>query len=79
LSLIEYCLRLWLVGQHLLTLLGLLSSLFKTSAELRLENLALRHQLGVLRRSSPKQLRLTPADGIFLSVVASCLGSLKSP
>jgi transposase InsO family protein len=46
-------------------MLGLLSSLFKTPAELRLENLALRHQLGVLRRSAPKQLRLTPADRIF--------------
>ena len=34
----------------------------KTSAELRLENLALRHQLGVLRRFAPKQLKLTPAD-----------------
>jgi hypothetical protein len=39
--------------QQLLTLLGVLSSLFKTSVELRLENLALRHQLGVLRRSAP--------------------------
>ncbi len=45
--------------------MGLLSFLFKTSAELRLENLALRHQLGVLRRSAPKQLKLTPADRIF--------------
>jgi hypothetical protein len=63
--LIEYCLRLWLIGQQLLMMLGLLSSLFKTSAELRLENLALRHQLGVLRRSSPEPLRLTSADRIF--------------
>jgi hypothetical protein len=47
--------------QQLLTLLGVLSSLFKTSVELRLENLALRHQLGVLRRSAPKRLRLRPA------------------
>jgi len=60
--LIEYCVRLWLAGQQLLRMLHLLPSLFKTSAELRLENLALRHQLGVLRRSAPKQLRLTPAD-----------------
>jgi putative transposase len=55
----------WLAGRQLLTLLGLLSSLFKTPAELRLENLALRHQLGVLRRSAPKQLKLTPADRIL--------------
>ncbi len=46
-------------------MLGLLSSLFRTSAELRLENLALRHPLGVLRRSAPKQLKLTPADRIL--------------
>jgi putative transposase len=39
--------------------------LFKTSVELRLENLALRHQLGVLRRSTPKRLKLMPADRIL--------------
>jgi hypothetical protein len=61
----KFCLRLWWAGQQLLTILGLLSSLFKTAAELRLENLALRHQLDVLRRSAPKQLKLTPADRIF--------------
>jgi putative transposase len=63
--LLKYCLRLWVAHQQLLTMLALLSSLFKTSAELRLENLALRHQLGVLRRSAPKQLKLTPADRVF--------------
>jgi hypothetical protein len=31
----------------------------------RLENVALRHQLGVLRRSAPKQSKLTPTDRIF--------------
>jgi hypothetical protein len=41
---------------------GLLSSLFKTSAELRLANFALRHQLGGLSRSVPKQLKLTPPN-----------------
>jgi transposase InsO family protein len=56
---------LWWAGQQLLGLLGLLSSFFKGSAELRLENVALRHQVGVLRRSAPKQLNLTPADRIF--------------
>jgi hypothetical protein len=40
---------------------------FKTSAEVRLENLALRRQLGVLRRSAPKRLRLTKADRAFLA------------
>jgi hypothetical protein len=63
--LLKYSLRLWLAGQQLKTMLGVLGSLFKASAELRLENLALRHQLGVLRRSAPKQLRLTPADRIL--------------
>jgi hypothetical protein len=38
---------------------------FKTSAELRPENLELRQQLGVLRRSAPKRLRLTKADRTF--------------
>jgi hypothetical protein len=65
LRLIKHCLRLWWAGQQLLTMVGLLGSLFKTSAELRLENLALRQQLGVLRRSVPRQLKLTPADRLF--------------
>jgi hypothetical protein len=37
----------------------------KTSAQLRLENLALRQQLAVLRRSAPQRLKLTSADRIF--------------
>jgi hypothetical protein len=63
----QYYLLLWSVHQRLLSLLGVLSSLFKTSIELRLENLALRHQLGVLRRSAPKRLKLKlrPADRIL--------------
>ena len=61
-KLINCRLFLWSAHQQLLTLLAVLRSLFKTSAELRLENLALRHQLGVLRRSAPKQLKLMPTD-----------------
>jgi hypothetical protein len=38
--------------------------MFKTSAQLRLENLVLRQQLTVLRRSAPKRLKLTPTDRI---------------
>ena len=49
----------------LLALVGALSCWCKTSAELRLENLALRQQLSVLRRSVPKRLRLTSADRVF--------------
>ena len=63
--LIKCCLLLWSARQQMLMLLGVLSSLFKTSVELRLENLALRHQLGVLRRSAPKRLKLMPADRIL--------------
>jgi putative transposase len=49
----------------LMTLAGAFAAWCKTSAELRLENLALRQQLGVLRRSAPKRLRLIPADRAF--------------
>src|SRR3954452_4338989 len=51
--------------QGLFTVLGALASLCQTSAQLRLENLALRQQLAVLRRSAPKRLKLTSADRIF--------------
>jgi hypothetical protein len=46
-------------------LLGAVAAWFKTTAELRLENLALRQQLGVLRRSAPKRLRLTKGARAF--------------
>ena len=46
----------------LTTLLGTLSSEFRSRAVLELENLALRHQIGVLHRSARKRLKLTPAD-----------------
>src|SRR5436853_7181910 len=49
----------------LIAMLDVLTSMFKTSAQLRLENLALRQQLTVLRRSAPKRLKLTRADRIF--------------
>jgi len=47
------------------TVLGALTSMLKTSAQLRLENLALRQQLTALRRSAPKRLKLRPADRIL--------------
>jgi putative transposase len=43
-------------------LLGTLSSMFRSRAMLELENLALRHQVGMLQRSARKRPRLTPAD-----------------
>jgi hypothetical protein len=46
------------------TLFAGLSSIFKSRASLQLENLALRHQLGVLRRSVKKP-RLTTFDRFF--------------
>jgi hypothetical protein len=43
-----------------------------------LENLALRQQLAVLRRSAPKRLKLTPADRIFWVWLGRVWGDWKS-
>ena len=64
-KLINFYLLLWSARQRLFELFGAVVSLFKTSAQLRLENIALRQQLAVLRRSAPKRLKLTSADRIF--------------
>ena len=56
---------LWSWQQRLLSTFTVVASVFKTSAQLRVENLALRQQLMVLRRSTPKRLKLTTADRIF--------------
>jgi putative transposase len=48
----------------LTALVAALSSVFKTRATLQLENLALRHQLGVLHRSVKKP-KLTPLDRLL--------------
>src|SRR5215471_16400590 len=53
LKLIDFHLLRWSAQQRLFTVLGALTSMLKTSAQLRLENLALRQQLAVLR-SAPK-------------------------
>jgi putative transposase len=47
------------------TILGTLSSMFRSRAVLELENLALRHQIGVLQRTARKRPRLTPADRLL--------------
>src|SRR3954463_6192649 len=52
--------------------------MFKTSAQLRMENLALRQQLAVLRRSAPKRLKLTSADRIFWVWLRRVWGDWKS-
>ena len=44
------------------TLLAALSSTVRSRAALELENLALRHQIGVLQRSARKRPKLTPVD-----------------
>jgi putative transposase len=45
--------------------LGVLLSLLKSRAALQLENLALRHQIGVLQRSAKKRLRLNNSDRLL--------------
>ena len=47
------------------TLLFALSSIFRSRASLELENLALRHQIGVLQRSARKRPKLTPVDRLL--------------
>ena len=42
-----------------------LSSIFRSRAALQLENLALRHQIGVLQRSARKRPKLTPGDRLL--------------
>ncbi len=49
----------------LFALLSPLGSRFHSRAALELENLALRHQIGVLKRSARKRPKLTPADRLF--------------
>jgi hypothetical protein len=59
----------------LTTLLATLSSLFRSRVALELENLALRHQIGVLQRSARKRPRLTPVDRL-LGLAVPDLGRL---
>src|SRR4051794_16180236 len=42
-----------------------LHSFIKTRAALQIENLALRQQLSVLRRTAPKRLQLNPTDRLL--------------
>src|SRR6202795_2442689 len=48
------------------TLLASLASIFRSRASLGLENLALRHQIGVLQRSARKRPKLTSGDPFFV-------------
>src|SRR3984893_11747700 len=47
------------------TLLVTLASIFRSRAALGLENLALRHQIGVLQRSARKRPKLTSGDRLL--------------
>src|SRR5215831_8034234 len=49
----------------LLALLVLLRSLIRSRIDLQLENLALRHQIGVLQRSLKKHPKLTSMDRLL--------------
>jgi len=49
----------------LTTLLATLSSICRSRATLQLENLALRHQIGVLQRSAAKRPKLTSGDRLL--------------
>src|SRR5215471_598501 len=49
----------------LLALLVLLRSLIRSRVDLQLENLALRHQIGVLQRSLKKHRKITAMDRLF--------------
>src|SRR5260370_25879234 len=62
LRLLRQLFRLALSALHVLTAAA--SAAFKSRATLHLENLALRHQLSVLRRSV-KRLKLTSADRLL--------------
>ena len=49
----------------LTTVLAALCSIFRSRTALELENLALRHQIGVLQRSARKRPKLTAGDRLL--------------
>src|ERR1017187_910085 len=73
LPLLSQVLRLALGALHILAAAA--SAAFKSRATLHLENLALRHQLGVLRRSV-KRPKLTSADPTPVGVAVRSLERL---
>jgi putative transposase len=52
-------------GRWLALLVAAVSSVLKTRAVLQLENIALRHQIGVLQRSAKKRPKLSAADRLL--------------
>jgi putative transposase len=59
-------------------LVSTLGSLFRSRAALELENLALRHQIGVLKRSARKRPKLTPADRLFWMLLSRVWSDWRS-
>ena len=62
----------------LTTLLATLSSIFCSRASLLLENLALRHQIGVLKRSARKRPKLTSGDRLLWICLSRLWGGWHS-
>jgi hypothetical protein len=62
----------------LTTLLATLCSLFRSRVALELENLAVRHQIGVLQRSARKRRRLTPVDRLLWVWLSRIWGDWRS-
>jgi transposase InsO family protein len=62
----------------LTTVLAVLPSILRSRAALELENLALRHQIGVLRRSAAKRPKLTSGDRLFWICLARLWGDWRS-
>jgi putative transposase len=59
-------------------LLSTLCSMFRSRAVLELENMALRHQIGVLKRSASKRPKLSPADRLFWVFLSWVWGDWRS-
>src|SRR6266849_3460782 len=62
----------------LTTFFTTLSSIFRSRAILQLENLALRHQIGVLQRSARKRPKLTPGDRLLWVLLSRILRDWRS-
>jgi hypothetical protein len=59
-------------------LLSALCSMFRSRTVLELEHIALRHQIGVLRRSARKRPKLTPADRLLWVFLSQVWGEWRS-
>jgi hypothetical protein len=59
--------------------LSMMFSVFRSRAALQVENLGLRHQIGVLRRSAKKRPKLTVADRVFWAWLSESAQTLPRP